>query len=139
MQAPPRFRWPYLLLAYGCVGIGAAGVAIPGLPTTPFLLIAAWAAGRGSPRLKRRLHEHPRFGPLLRGWEHERAIPVRAKWAAVLLLALSWVLLSAFSTHPLVPLLSGLMFIALAVFLLSRPSAGTQRPSPSAHPRNPLR
>lgn len=122
-----RLRWPYLLLAYGCVGIGAVGVAVPGLPTTPFLLLAAWAAGRGDPRLRRRLHEHPRFGPLLRDWERERAIPGRAKAVAVLLLGVSWAVLSAASPHPMVPPLSGLLFAALAAYLLTRPSPTRRR------------
>lgn len=133
MRQSPAIRRPYLLLAYLCVGMGGLGVALPGLPTTPFLLAAAWAARRGSPRLERWLDEHPRFGPLLRSWERERAIPGSAKWTAVAMLAFSWVILLRVSTHPLLPLASGVLFAVLAVFLLTRPSPARQHDWQSNH------
>jgi uncharacterized membrane protein YbaN (DUF454 family) len=118
---PRRRRWPYLILAYGCIGLGAVGVVVPGLPTTPFLLVAAWAANRGSERLHRRLYEHRQFGPLLRNWQEQRAVPRRAKWVAVLLLVLSWVILAWRSDGPLLPSITGVFFLAVAGFLISRP------------------
>lgn len=125
-QAVPsrrRTRWPYLLLAYGCVGMGAIGVVVPGLPTTPFLLVAAWAATSGSERLRRRLYEHPRFGPLLRDWERQRAVPRRAKRAALLLMLLSWCLLVWLSDGPALPLITALIFAGVAAYLWTRPDS----------------
>lgn len=118
---PRRRRWPYLVLAYSCVGLGSAGVVLPGLPTTPFLLVAVWAASRGSEKLHRQLYEHRHFGPLLRHWQTQRAVPRRAKWVAVLLLALSWSVLAWRSAGPLPPLITGVFFLAVAGFLISRP------------------
>lgn len=121
-RSPSYRRLPYLLLAYACVGLAAAGVVLPGLPTTPFLLVAAWAAGRSSERLRQRLYAQRHFGPLLRDWELERAVPRRAKLGAVLLLALSWVVLAWRSEGPLVPVITGLFFTCVAGFLLTRPT-----------------
>jgi uncharacterized membrane protein YbaN (DUF454 family) len=67
-------RWPFAILAYVCVGLGLLGVLLPGLPTVPFLLLAAWAASRGSKRLHDWLYTHPRFGPALTEWQEQRAV-----------------------------------------------------------------
>ncbi len=79
---PARFRWAWWLLAYASLGMGILGVFVPGLPTTVFILIAAYAASRGSDRLHRYLVTHPRFGPMIHDWYLHRAVSRRAKWAA---------------------------------------------------------
>ena len=83
-------------LAALCVLLGLVGVVVPGLPTVPFLLLAAWAASRGWPALEQWLLDHPRHGPGIRRWREQGAIPRRAKWAAtVMMTASSTVLLLA--------------------------------------------
>lgn len=88
---------PWLLLAAAALGLAAVGVVLPGLPSTPFVLLSAWAAARGSPRLRRWLERHAVFGPLLHAWSRGRAIPRRAKWASAVGMAgcaawlLAWV------------------------------------------------
>ncbi|MER3466093.1 MAG: DUF454 domain-containing protein, partial [Armatimonadota bacterium] len=54
-----------VLLAAGFLfmSVGAVGVLIPGLPTTIFVILAAWCFARSNPELERRLLEHPRLGP----------------------------------------------------------------------------
>ena len=122
--APPgalaRRAWQGLALA--CVGLGSAGAVLPLVPTTPFLLVAAWAASRSSPRLHAWLYAHPRFGPLLRDWRDHRALRPRAKRAALLLIAASWVIMLV-TVEPLAARVaaSGVMLV-VAVFLATRPS-----------------
>ncbi len=77
-----RFRWAWWLLAYASLGVGIVGIFVPGLPTTVFVLVAAWAAARGSKRLERRLLAHRHFGPVIVAWRAHGAVPRRAKWAA---------------------------------------------------------
>lgn len=81
-QRSGRFRWAWWLLAYVSLGLGIIGAFLPVMPTTVFVLIAAWAAARGSDRLHRWLHAHPRFGPAIRDWELHGAVSRRAKWLA---------------------------------------------------------
>lgn len=78
----PLARLLYALLAYTSLGVGLLGLLLPGLPTTEFVLLAAWAASRSSPRLSRWLEQHRLFGPILANWRNGRAIARRAKLAA---------------------------------------------------------
>ncbi len=75
-------RWLWWLLAYASLALGIVGIFVPGLPTTVFVLISAYAAARGSERLHRWLLQHPRFGPAIRDWQAHGAVSRRAKWAA---------------------------------------------------------
>ncbi|KAB0487265.1 hypothetical protein SAMN04490202_3934 [Pseudomonas reinekei] len=70
------------LLAYVSLGIGLIAIVIPGLPTTEFILLAAWAATKSSPRLSAWLENHRLFGPILSNWRNGRIIARRAKISA---------------------------------------------------------
>ena len=83
-----RFRWAWWLLAYASLGTGIVGVFVPGLPTTVFILISAWAASHGSERLHAWLLTHPRFGPPIRDWQAHGAVSRRGKWLATLTMGL---------------------------------------------------
>ncbi|WP_147158435.1 YbaN family protein [Novosphingobium sediminis] len=71
------------------VGIGAVGAVLPLLPTVPFLLLALFCFARGNPAWEKRLLDHPTYGPLLLDWRQRRAIPRRAKWAALIAMGIS--------------------------------------------------
>ena len=113
------FLWRALALL--CVALGLLGVFLPGLPTVPFLLLAAWAGGRGWPALEAWLLNHPRHGPGIRQWRERGAVPRRAKWAASAMMLLSAGVLWA---SPL-PLWSKLavpaLMAAVAIWLWCRP------------------
>ena len=80
-----------LLVAAGfvCVALAVAGIVLPLLPTTPFLLLAAACFARSSPRLDAWLHNNRLFGPYLRAYRHGHGIPLRAKVSIISLLWLS--------------------------------------------------
>jgi uncharacterized membrane protein YbaN (DUF454 family) len=79
---PRAARLAYAALAVLCLGLAALGLVLPGLPSTEFVLLAAWAAARGSPRLHAWLWRHRLFGPMLRHWQDGRRVSRRAKYAA---------------------------------------------------------
>ena len=97
---PPRPRWQrWIWLVCGFVSMvtGIVGIVLPLLPTTPFVLLAAFCFSRGSAHYEHWLLTHPRFGPLVRDWRANRAVPLRAKQLATGMMALSaiaawWVL-----------------------------------------------
>ena len=84
---PPRSkiaRVLFGLLAYVSLGIGLVAIVVPGLPTTEFILLAAWAATKSSPRLSAWLENHRLFGPILNNWRNGRIIARRAKVSATI-------------------------------------------------------
>ena len=76
----------YLLLGWSALVSGVVGIFVPLLPTTPFLLLAAWAFYRSSPQLYDRLLAHPYLGTYIRNFREYRAIPLRAKVVSVTLI-----------------------------------------------------
>lgn len=74
----------YLTLGITMLILGFVGMLLPIMPTTIFLILAAWFFGRSSPRLEAWLLNHPRFGQTLRNWRDEGAIPAGIKAVAVI-------------------------------------------------------
>lgn len=64
--------------------LGAAGVILPVLPSTPFVLLAAWLFARSSPEWHERLLRSELFGNMIRNWESRRCISLRTKLIALL-------------------------------------------------------
>lgn len=107
-SAPPAqgrlSRCLFTGLALLSLGVGLVGIFLPGLPSTEFFLLAAWAAARGSPRLRAWLYRHPTIGPLLQRWDQGRRVSRRAKWAASLTMGLSAALIGWMVRPPLLAL-----------------------------------
>lgn len=86
------------LLALLSVLVGLIGVLVPGLPTVPFMILAAWAASKGWPRLESWLLNHRRYGPHISRWRDSGAIPRQAKVYATLMMLFSVVILTITDT-----------------------------------------
>ncbi len=69
-----------------CVAIGAVGVVVPVLPTTPFLLLAAACFARSSDRFYIWLMNHRWFGPTIRDYRERRGITRTTKVVAIVIL-----------------------------------------------------
>ncbi|MFA9460070.1 YbaN family protein [Thiohalorhabdus methylotrophus] len=116
-------RWLWQLFGWCNVGMGVTGVFLPVLPTTPFLLVAAWAFTRSSERAHRWLVTHPRFGPYLEAWWQYRAIPRRGKWIAVLSLFASMAIAVGAGLPVWALVLQGLLLTCVGTFLVTRPTS----------------
>lgn len=90
----PVQRALYLVLAGVFLCLAVAGAILPGVPMTVFVLLASWAAARGSPRLYAWLHRHRVFGPVLRDWHDGRRVSRRSKWIATLSMIVCGVILA---------------------------------------------
>ena len=120
-------RLAALVLAYLFLALAIVGVVLPGLPTVPFLLLAAWFSARGSERLHRWLYAHPHFGKLLIDWETQKAISRRTKVVAVIMLIASWVVM--YHRVNSAWLLAGIamLLIIIAAYLVTRPEPQANR------------
>ena len=104
-----------------CVALGFLGAFLPVLPTVPFLLVAAWAGGKGWPQLEAWLLAHPRHGPALQRWRDHRAVPRRAKWAASATMVVSVAFIATSSAPLAVKLGVPALMLAVATWLWTRP------------------
>ena len=81
-----RFRLLWAFAGVVSIAIGAIGVILPLLPTTPFLLAAAYCFARSSPKLHDWLLDHPTFGPLISNWDRYGSIDRRSKSIAMIVI-----------------------------------------------------
>ena len=110
------------IFGFVCLAVGIAGVILPGLPGTVFLIIALWAFSRSSHRLHLWLYTHPRFGASLRAWHRHRVIPTRAKVAAVAAMTLASVmLLTVFPGDLWISGIGIAVMVVVATWIVTRP------------------
>lgn len=128
---PSHRPWLRLLLiscGLACLGLAVAGLLLPLLPATPFLLLAAACFARSSERLHGWMLRHPRFGPILGDWEAQGAIRTSAKRTATLAILLSATITVAVT--PLSRLALATMLVTLAgvlAFIWTRPAGAPGR------------
>lgn len=108
-------------------GLAFVGVVLPLVPTTPFLLLAAFCFARSSPALRKWLYEHKLFGPLLRDWELYGAISRRAKAIAVITLIATPVATFFLGGKTWVIALQIPIILGSACFILTRPDGPPAR------------
>jgi uncharacterized protein len=118
-----RFAW--MVAGATSLLLGFIGIFLPLLPTTPFVLLAAFCFSRGSERWEAWLLAHPRFGPMVHQWRRDRAVPLRAKQLATVMMAAScawtaWALHSPWRFAPAV------VCTAVAIWLWRLPTAARE-------------
>jgi len=108
--------------------LGFVGAFLPVMPTTIFLILAAWFFSRSSPRLESWMLDHPRFGSVLRHWRLYGAIPRRAKFLACAGMA------GGFAGFMLLAAPGPLLAAAVAAFMLAAAAYVVTRPAPPVSP-----
>ena len=104
------------------MGLGTVGLFLPLLPTTSFMLVAAFAFARSSPRLHNWLINHKIFGKLITDWRTHRAISTKAKTMSVLSMVAIVGISIAYHVPTTVLLIQILVLACVATFLVSRPA-----------------
>lgn len=118
----------YLALGFVSLTLGIIGAFLPLLPTTIFIIIAAYCFGRSSARLEARILSHPALGPPVLAWRREGAIGTRAKIAACTGMAGGFAIFHLTTRpEPAWEALAAVAVLASAVFVVTRPRPGSQR------------
>ena len=111
--------WRSLVVIF--VILGFIGALLPGMPTTVFLILAAWASSRGWPQMDNWLLNHPKYGSTLRDWRANGTVPRKAKWFATIMMSISAVLM-LFTTAPVaVKVFTNTTMLVVCIWLWLRP------------------
>ncbi len=118
----------FIALGFLSLFLGFVGIFLPVLPTTPFVLLAAFLFSKGSERWHRWLLDNPTFGPMIRDWEDGGVIRLRAKGLATFFILLSFGWLTAFTRAPVIgKVVLDAIGVGVLVFIWSRPSVKVDR------------
>ena len=114
-------KYIYISLGLIFVGLAFLGVFLPGIPTTPLILLSAWFFSKSSQRLEKWLKNHKTFGPLILNWEKYRGINRKSKIVAICLIIPTF----AFSIYSIsiirIKIFLGLFCVSLCSYLITRP------------------
>ena len=121
---PMRFFW--LTMGHLAVAVGFIGIFLPVLPTTPFLILAAWAYSKGSVRFESWLLNHPVAGAPIRAWREQGVIPTRAKIISVFMMTISIVVALSYPTIPWWGKIGSVgTILGAMLFVVTRPSVAS--------------
>ncbi len=101
--------------------LGIIGLALPILPTVPFVIFAAWTASKGWPKLERWLLSHSTYGVHIYNWREHGAVPRKAKVLATLMMLVSAVGLQFTPTPLWLRLAVPFTMLTIAIWLCLRP------------------
>lgn len=118
--SPKRIFW--LCLGLLCLALGTIGAFIPLLPTTSFMLVAAFSFAKSSPRLHRWLLSHKMFGPLILNWNMYGAVSLNAKIMSLVSMVFILGLSAAFKIPLWVIGLQAALIGCVSLFLWTRPA-----------------
>ena len=109
-----------ILLAAGflALGLGAVGMLLPVLPTTPFVLVAAGCFGVSSPRLAAKLENTRYFGEYIRNYRSKTGITPAARRTGLVFLWATLILSAALFRSPHLLIVLGVVGIAVTVHIL---------------------
>lgn len=111
--------WRTLVVIF--ITLGIIGAILPGMPTTVFLILAAWAASKGWPQMDAWLLNHPKYGPTLRDWRANGTVPRKAKWIATIMMTASGILMLFTSAPFWVQVFTDTTMLVVAIWLWLRP------------------
>lgn len=112
------------LLGWVFFALGAVGVVVPGLPTTPFMLLALWAFSRSSQRFHDWLYNHRLFGPPLQKWEEHKVISWPTKALSLTFMTAALVYMIVYSRlNAWMTVVVALVMAYGAYFILTKPSS----------------
>lgn len=130
----PFTRILLLLSGWIAVILATLGVVLPVLPTTPFLLLAAWCFSRSSPRFHHWLLYRSWFGGYIRHWQAHKGLPRKAKRRAVIVILLTFAVSLWLVKLIYIRLLLLCILVWLLIFMLRLPETDEMTPENTPAP-----
>jgi hypothetical protein len=121
----------YIVSGFVCVALGVAGIPLPLLPTTPFLLLAAFCFARGSERWHGWLMAHPTLSPYIIAFREKRGLTRAQKMRIAALVTIPLLITAAFAPVLHARVLAVFIWTTSMVFLYFSPTAKDAAPENS--------
>lgn len=102
------------------MALGVAGAFLPVLPTTPFLLLAAWCFLQSSPKAHQWLYAQPGLGKALRDWDRNKAISRSTKVVAIAMILISLIVMWVKVQVLWLKILVSAILLTVSVFIITR-------------------
>jgi len=119
----------YFVIGICCLILGVIGAFLPVMPTTVFILIAAWAFANSSDKFHQALLDNSKTGPMIRSWRYNQCVPKPAKIAALVSMIISLIIVWFSTEGWMISSIVGVIFILILSFILTRPSNGLESKS----------
>ena len=111
LRIPKLLNYLCTILGFLCVGFAVLGIFLPVLPTTPWLLLAAWLFYKGNPKMRIWLLNNKYLGPYIHNYIKYRAIPLKSK---IISISMLWITI-LFSVYIVNPILLKILLLCIAV------------------------
>ena len=111
----------YFVLGWLCLIMAYIGLVTPGIPFSIFLVGAAYFFARSNKRMEHWIYNHKHFGPFLTNWEKKRVFPQRGKYAMIIVMTSTVVIMSFFAPLKAV-VFSATFMVLVAVWAWRYPS-----------------
>ena len=111
----------FFVLGWLCLIMAYIGLVTPGIPFSIFLVGAAYFFARSNKKMEHWIYNHKHFGPFLTNWEKKRVFPQRGKYAMIIVMSSTVVIMTFFA--PIKAVIFSAIFMALvAVWAWRYPS-----------------
>ncbi|MFA9489296.1 MULTISPECIES: YbaN family protein [unclassified Mannheimia] len=102
----------YIICGFICIGLGIIGAVLPGLPTTPFLLLALFCFTKGSEKMRLWFIQTKLYKKYLQEYDEKRAMTMKQK-ITILAIAFPFTLLALLT----LPHIGGKIAVAVLVVI----------------------
>lgn len=108
----------FFSLGVAFVGIGAVGVALPVLPTTPFILVAAACFGKSSKRAEKWISNNRYFDSYIKNYRNNEGVPIDVKRNSIIFLWIMLIISSIFINKLIMYIILAIIGICVTIHIL---------------------
>ena len=114
-------KYLFFIVGLISVGLGLVGTIIPGIPTTPLLLLSAWCFSKSSKRLELWILNNDLTGTIIKNWRDYKGLSRKSKIFSILVIIPSFYLSCHFISNTLIDIILIITCITLCLYLITRP------------------